>query len=526
MSDSSDGLGESKRLPSQLPSLMTDATHLYSPQMLDRKASDAWPRTPSRPVSSLWSTPGESVRSTSSPFTPEKTGTPADQQGLPVSLGILSMSTYCTLHLVLGATIWLLGLVNDSLGLVGLGFMFVFDALGLLSTTWMRVLDAKAQRETIQHQMTVLAEDTAASPTTAEIAQPFGLRRLETLLDFSLVVYLLFAAIYMCKENLEHALLAAGQPHEEDRQGIHLPVFILLAAMVMTIFTNGLLRCHARLATACGMGLDPRLGLDGLSTRKSRNHARNTSVLSAPLVAAGPLYDAVSNPFGMMTLFFTPVLCFCALFLPATQVASLDKILAGLQGAAMLYISISALGPLCKVLLQASPSQKLPQMLHLHRALDTIEQHALVSQVKDAKVWQLTLPSLAYTKAAGGTEGQSGLAGIMAMKQGSKTPSLVATVHVLLKPEATAEQCAEMVRYVMSVNMDMDMVMVTITAMVITAMVPVMSTAMVTITVTVMVTIMSTAMVTIIITAMVPVMSIAMDIETTTTTPFSSSQRQ
>lgn len=260
------------------------------------------------------------------------------------------------------------------------------------------------------------------------------------------MVFLMFSGIYMCKENVEHALLAASLPHEEDREGTQLPVVLLLLTTVLIVFTNVVLRNHARIAAACAMSIDNGVGLDGTNARQSR-HARHTSVLPMPTLARGPLYDALTNPFSLMMLFFSTGLFMAALFLPPQQMASLDKVLAGLEGATMLYLSACALSPLSKVLLQAAPSPKAPQLTQLNRALGIIESHPAVARIASAKVWQLTLPSLSYTKAGAGTDGRPGLAGIMSMKQGAKSASLVVTLHVLAKADTSADVCAELTRY-------------------------------------------------------------------------------
>lgn len=250
----------------------------------------------------------------------------------------------------------------------------------------------------------------------------------------------------MCKENVEHALLAASLPHEEDREGTQLPVVLLLLTTVLIVFTNVVLRNHARIAAACAMSIDNGVGLDGTNARQSR-HARHTSVLPMPTLARGPLYDALTNPFSLMMLFFSTGLFMAALFLPPQQMASLDKVLAGLEGATMLYLSACALSPLSKVLLQAAPSPKAPQLTQLNRALGIIESHPAVARIASARVWQLTLPSLSYTKAGAGTDGRPGLAGIMSMKQGAKSASLVVTLHVLAKADTSADVCTELTRY-------------------------------------------------------------------------------
>lgn len=406
-----------------------------------RALSGAFPSI-SRSVSDAWG--DSSMQSNGGNYAPEVVGGASGQQALPMTVALGPLALFCSAYVVIGAALWVLGLVRDSLALVGLGFLLVFDALGLLSTAWMQVLDTARRSQVDAARQSTLAASAPASTTS--IKRPFGLRRLETLLDFSLVVYLLFAGIYMCKENVEHALLAASVPHEEDREGIVLPTLLLILAILIALFTTVALRNHARLAAACGMSIESNVGLDGMQGRKLR-HSRHTSVLPVPALASGPLYDALTNPFSAMVLFFPCALLLASISVPPTQVASLDKVLAGLEGASMMYVASCALSPLCKVLLQAAPSSKLTQITQLHRSLNIVENHPTVARIASVKVWQLTLPSLSYTKAGAGTEGRPGLAGIMSMKQGAKTASLIVTVHVELRREASDAECQELTRF-------------------------------------------------------------------------------
>ena len=188
------------------------------------------------------------------------------------------LAAYSAVHFALGATLWVLGMVRDSLALAGFGFLVVFDMMGLVNAVATQWLDeARVQR----------TDDAMRGASVDELKRPFGVRRIETLLDFSLVVYLLFAGIYMCKENVEHALLASSAPHEEDRAGIVLPRLVLAAALLLCVGTNVVLRNHARLASACGMSLDAGVGLDGKRSRG--RHARHASVLTLPFAVSGTL---------------------------------------------------------------------------------------------------------------------------------------------------------------------------------------------------------------------------------------------
>lgn len=351
--------------------------------------------------------------------------TPEPTQALPCSKSTLL--GYSAIHFSVGVVLWVLGQVRDSLALVGFGLLMVFDTLGLIhaaiSPLW-------------------------ASTTSDEksLQRPYGLLRVETLYDFSAVVYLLFAGIYMCKENAEHALLASSSPHEEDRDGLHLPSLLLCLVLLLCIGTNVVLRNHARLAAACGINNEAvNTNLDGRHTK--RTHTRNTSVLARPIMAAGPMYDAFMNPFSAMILFFAMVLAVAAFVLPPANASAFDKILAGLEGASMMYVSVTALKPLCKILLQASPPSTNVQVPQLYRALHNIESHHAVVRLNRVQMWQLTLPSLVFKQSSAGVEQKTGLAGVMSKRSDSKQASLVVHMHVHVKQDATERDCMEVTQF-------------------------------------------------------------------------------
>ena len=388
------------------PSVHLDPTQLISPDPM-RASSAAWTSTPSRAVSESLTTPEE----------------PHDTLQ-PLPCGMYTLAAFSAVHFCLGAALWVIGQLRDSLALTGFGFLLVFDTLGLVN--------AMCKYRT---------KSAAAEP----LRRPFGMHRFESLLDFTLVLYLFFAGMYMCKENAEHALLASSAPHEEDRAGLVLPLGVLVLALGMCIGTNVVLRNHERLGMACGMGLDGwQESLDGRPRRPA--HARHVSVLVRPVMAAQPLYDAFLNPFAGLILFFAMVLVASAFVLPPSQAASFDKLLAGLEGVSMMYVSLTALRPLCKLLLQAAPPPNDVQLIQVQRALSKVESHPAVVGVPHVQTWQLALPSLGYTKSGIGTDGQRGLAHVLSMHRNIKSPPLVVSVHIKVKPDATAQECEDVSR--------------------------------------------------------------------------------
>lgn len=388
------------------PSMQLDPTQLISPDPM-RASSAAWTSMPSRAVSESFVTPEEPLVTLQ-----------------PLPCGMYSLAAFSTVQFGLGATLWVMGQLRDSLALTGFGFLVVFDTLGLVNA---------------------ICKYRTKSAPTEPLRRPFGMHRFESLLDFTLVLYLFFAGMYMCKENAEHALLASSAPHEEDRAGLVLPLGVLVLALGMCFGTNVVLRNHERLGMACGMGLDGwHESLDGRPRRPS--HTRHMSVLVRPVMAAQPLYHAFLNPFAGLILFFAMVLVVSAVVLPPTQAASFDKLLAGLEGVSMMYVSLTALRPLCKLLLQAAPPPNDAQLMQVQRALSKVESHPAVVGIPHVQTWQLTLPSLGYTKSGIGTDGQRGLAHVLSMHRTIKSPPLVVTVHIKIKPDATAQEYEDVSR--------------------------------------------------------------------------------
>ena len=442
MTDAAGNTTIETRLPSGAPHA---GQNLLSPEFIGtpsdgRSPSASWTALPSRAASETYFWPEavpEEPSSTRmrSPTAVRPAVAPPKGSAMLIPHSVRPLIPFCVLHFVLGSALWVFGAVRDSLALVGFGYLVVFDTFGLLSTLATLTFDAAWTQHVDAARMAQLGRErdgVGEVPQPADLRRPYGTRRIETLLFFSEMVYLLFAGMYMCKENVEHALLAANLPHTEDREGVVLPFWVLLLAVTACVFTNVGLRNHGNLAAACGIGARPR----------AAEHGRNKSVLAAPAIPAGALQDAMLNPFSVTVLFFGAVLLAAAVFLPPDQVAALDKVAAGLESVAMLYVAATAVAPLSMVLLQGSPPQVLQRQLH--RAIGQVETHPAVLRIKGIQVWQLSPPTLAYSR----TATSEGLLDSAVIRQGPKSASLVATVQVLLKEKASAQDCVEVTRFV------------------------------------------------------------------------------
>jgi hypothetical protein len=255
-------------------------------------------------------------------------------------------------------------------------------------------------------------------------------------------VYLLFASIYVCKESVEHALLEdAHEHHAEDDIGLHLPRLMLLLASASCLLSNMVFRNHAKLVAACGIaGIAPEKGMK----RGKNSHGRRNSILVDPSTLAGPFLHLLSNPFSVTILFFCLTLTSSSLIMPPFQVAALDKVLAGLESVAMLYTAYPASKALGKILLQTAPKSFNTQNVQLSRSIKTIEENPLVTYVAPPHLWQLTPPTSAKNDSESFTYGANSILGSSKL---AKNASLIATVEVFLKDEATDQDVLEITKW-------------------------------------------------------------------------------
>ncbi|KAJ1576021.1 hypothetical protein NDA11_006559 [Ustilago hordei] len=363
-------------------------------------------------------------------------------------------------HFGLGAALWMAGQEVDSLSATGLGYLVVFDAMGILSSA---ISDWALEWE--QHASDLRRRSGKAEGGT--LRRPYGMHRVSTLLHFVQTIYLLFASVYVLKESVEHALLEGGSgvdatalealtdsasghdrshAHAEHSVGIMMPNLLLALSLAACVFSNIVMGNHTRLVAACGISTAASGGAPG-----GPRHGRSGSVLMRPSELASPLLALLANPFSLTVLFFSSALLFAGLTMPSIQVAALDKVLAGLESVSMFYVAYPASVALGKVLLQTAPSDTSPDKEQLKRALKLVGQHPLVSYVPPPNLWQLTAPTSALVQAdRAGASGMlsGGGGGGRGVHFGSKSASLVASVTVWLKQDASEEDCFEMTKWI------------------------------------------------------------------------------
>ena len=180
-----------------------------------------------------------------------------------------------SVEMALGAALWVTGQAGESLAVTGLGYLVVFDALGAFSAV---MIEGRARG--IDVVWDILGRGSARVSEQA-VRFPFGTHRLVTLSLFSQCVYLLFSAVYVCKESVEHVLLmhgpgdigdaiaAGGDGHgaahgsmghgevpatsaplfsDGAASGIVIPTALLVASGLCCLGTAVLLRNHSSLA--------------------------------------------------------------------------------------------------------------------------------------------------------------------------------------------------------------------------------------------------------------------------------------
>lgn len=396
---------------------------------------------------------------------------------------------YSLAHFLLGSSLWASGQSTDLLSVTGMGYLVVFDSLGSFNEVLARwVASAKQQSRSVNGK------------DRHRVAEAYATQRVGTLLNFVQTIYLLFAAVYVCKESIEHVLLEGGSAgegeiavgsaasdaaaagveggslnvamgggaghHHHDglintpeqlaslsAMGTQLPTILLILATLACLFANLFMANHASLVAASGLSTTSSPS----SGASRRRHGRSQSVLvSTGQRAAGPLLSLLSNPFSLTVLFFSSSLLFAALTMSPLQVQALDKVLAGLESVAMWYIALPASKVLGKVLLQTAPSVSADdegkggraQLVQLMRATKALEEEQLIEHIAPPNVWQLT-PSTAASQTMSKSSGADTLAGTQssATRRAARSPSLIATVRILLRDEAKDEDVLRITRW-------------------------------------------------------------------------------
>lgn len=106
------------------------------------------------------------------------------------------------LEIALGASLWISGQSGESLAVTGLGYLVTFDGLAAISSV---IVEGNARGT---EKLWSIISGRRASDNA--VRWPYGTSRVNTLSHFAQCVYLIFSAVYVCKESIEHVLLLHG----------------------------------------------------------------------------------------------------------------------------------------------------------------------------------------------------------------------------------------------------------------------------------------------------------------------------
>ncbi|RIA87899.1 cation efflux family-domain-containing protein [Glomus cerebriforme] len=234
-----------------------------------------------------------------------------------------TLFTWGTVHLFLGILLWLKGQWGCGLALTGFAYIVIFDAFGVFTTFISSVIA------------------TYRSLRESTIRNPFGVQRYEILFGFINTLYLLFVALYMLKEGLEHFILESSEEHVED----HSPDF----PMIWVLLT---------------------LGATLISAICYRNHKGFSALLrsASSVMEPQPNYRQTNDGFSiLLTNLFTLSTLLCGASVIFVGVLTeknhslgwLDKLVSILESALMFYLAGPVAAALGKILLQTTPDSTL-----------------------------------------------------------------------------------------------------------------------------------------------------------------------
>ncbi|KAF7297091.1 hypothetical protein MIND_00942000 [Mycena indigotica] len=297
-----------------------------------------------------------------SPFVPETLTTPTfnaengrQETNSPTSYFVAAIAQF-----FIGATLWVQGQQRGTLAVTALGYWAVFDAIGIA----------------VPHV------------TFPSVSKPYGAARAQPVLLFAQSVYLMFSAVYVCKEALEHLLLSAsagdGHHHHtgDEFDGIEFPLLTVFVALFAFATSGILVDNHARLVSLADNRIPP---LRALLSSQSVSMSEPSS----------PFVRALSNPYCLVPLALNLGILIVTTILPTTQHRPFDLGLAGATSAATFNAAYHACTVLGTILLQTAPRRGLPggKMETFLRTMRDIERHPQVLHLPAPHIWQLAASS-------------------------------------------------------------------------------------------------------------------------------------
>ncbi|KZV91362.1 hypothetical protein EXIGLDRAFT_719425 [Exidia glandulosa HHB12029] len=288
------------------------------------------------------------------------------------------ITLYAVLEFLTGASLWVIGQQNGSLSCTGFGYWVVFDAMGIM-------LGAGADAGVFRWLL--------GQSATSELRRPYGHERMETTGLFAQTIYLLFAAVYICKETVEHFLLSFGESHHHhafDEYSVDTTPFstaLVAGCLLFIIASSRLYSNHLRLVHATGRTI-PIPSLDSIQRLFLRVSPASSKVVT-------DYSRRMTNPFFAAPLAFATLIVFSSLFVPADRHRALDLLLAGIETFVTFRVAYPAAVALGKVLLQTAPDRGTVdgRMESFLRVMRELERHPQVVHLPPPHIWQLTPPS-------------------------------------------------------------------------------------------------------------------------------------
>ncbi|KAK7038034.1 hypothetical protein R3P38DRAFT_3262516 [Favolaschia claudopus] len=285
---------------------------------------------------------------------------------------------------LLGGTLWVQGQQTGSLAVTALGYWAVFDSIGV-----------------------------AVPHISLVVSKPYATARARLVLLFAQSVYLMFSAVYVCKEALEHLLLSAGSSssagdghhhHTGDEEaGIEFPVLTILVALISLVTTALVLDNHARLVSLAGNRIPP---LRTLLLFKSSSSSSSSYTTTTPPEPSSPPARTLSNPYALTPILLALAISSTAFVAHAPQHRALDLAAASASSVATFVVAYRACTVLGAILLQTAPQRgaRGGRMEAFLRAMRDVERHPQVLHLPAPHIWQLAAGGGVGEKAGKGRE--------------------------------------------------------------------------------------------------------------------------
>ncbi|KAG5651787.1 hypothetical protein H0H81_007399 [Sphagnurus paluster] len=303
---------------------------------------------------------------------------------IPVETRKLARSA-AVFQFVLGAYLWVTGQQVGSLSVTGIGYWVVFDAFGIgLACVLPSWLEGKLE--------------SGSGSERRKIRRPYGNTPIQTVFMFAQAVYLMFSAVYVCKETVEHLLLSAGggeghHHHHGDEDpslvGIEFPIYFACLTLFTLAASAIMYDNHTKLRSVTGARVPSVRSILRalLSSPASSSRSKFHQPEPEPTTS---LARILVNPFTVAPLAFTLGVLGLALLVPASQHRTCDLILAAAIAAVTFHLAYNACTVLGVVLLQTAPPRGASgRMEAFLRVMREIERHPQVVHLPAPHIWQL-----------------------------------------------------------------------------------------------------------------------------------------